>query len=214
MNYVIEDKLDFFQLLHSDDDKVDDNTHDNNKYCLLTKMELAPFHIKLDCGHAFNYVPLFKEIVNQKYGPTRHREQIRLRWNEFKCPYCRTVYKKLIPFVKFDETRSLSRVNSPSKYTMNLFQCSHTFHRGKRSGETCGRMVNKGSNILDDGTYLCNVHMKSYQYKKKQESGKKQKNGKNVTCKAILKSGKNKGSHCTYKIFSEGYCKLHHKHNK
>jgi hypothetical protein len=96
---------------------------------------------------------------------------------------------------------------------MNLFQCSHTFHRGKRSGETCGRMVNKGSNILDDGTYLCNVHMKSYQYKKKQESGKKQKNGKNVTCKAILKSGKNKGSHCTYKIFSEGYCKLHHKHN-
>jgi len=202
MNYIIEEDLNFYDILNESIEK-DDDTYDNTKYCLLTKTKLEPFHIRLDCGHAFNYVPLFNEIVNQKYGRTRHREIVRLRWNQFKCPYCRTVYNELIPFVKFKNTRSISRVNAPSRYTMQLFKCSHVFNKGIRAGKVCNRNINCENLVLEDGKYLCKTHMKSYLKKKEKESVKIER------CKAILKSGKNKGSQCKFKSKCNGLCNKH-----
>lgn len=42
----------------------EDDNQDN--YCLLTKEPLDNIHIKLECGHKFNYVPLYREVVIQK----------------------------------------------------------------------------------------------------------------------------------------------------
>jgi hypothetical protein len=34
--------------------------------CLITDEKLRKDHITLKCGHKFNYVPLFKEVIFQK----------------------------------------------------------------------------------------------------------------------------------------------------
>ena len=60
MNYVIEDDINFFDLLKK-------NTHDDeNDVCLISGSVLDENHITLECSHKFNYVPLYNEIKEKK----------------------------------------------------------------------------------------------------------------------------------------------------
>ena len=64
MSYIIEDNVDFFNMLNND---VDEILQQNDNICLISNTIIdKTSSIKLQCGHEFNYLPLFKEIIEQK----------------------------------------------------------------------------------------------------------------------------------------------------
>ena len=85
-NYIIDGdsdgviESDFFSQLKNmvnesecDGDDGNGDHHTNNKNteneencCLLTKEPLQHIHIVLACGHKFNYIPLYREVIAQK----------------------------------------------------------------------------------------------------------------------------------------------------
>lgn len=62
--YQIEGGLDFFNELKNMATSVAHQTTSDR--CLITDEKLTKDHITLKCGHKFNYVPLFKEVIFQK----------------------------------------------------------------------------------------------------------------------------------------------------
>jgi hypothetical protein len=71
--YEIEGDVDFFKELKQMGSKLNDTSEpislaveDNTARCLITDEKLHRDHITLKCGHRFNYIPLFKEVLFQK----------------------------------------------------------------------------------------------------------------------------------------------------
>jgi hypothetical protein len=102
--YIIEGNINFYSELMKDDDSDDNMIVDNDdkekkedELCLLSGEPLDKTMLKLpSCGHKFNYVPLYKEIYNQKKHLNSY-ETAKLLDGQIKCPYCRTVCNLLLP---------------------------------------------------------------------------------------------------------------------
>ena len=62
--YKIEGNIDFFEELYKSLDNEENLDEDTNT-CLITNQSLTDKFIQLQCGHKFNYVPLFLDIKNQ-----------------------------------------------------------------------------------------------------------------------------------------------------
>ena len=207
------------------DENIDDNYTDNN--CLLTKEALDDIHVTLNCGHKFNYIPLYKEVVIQKTSAGMYTNgyynSLTLRLNELKCPYCRRVQDKLLPFLNYDNIKRLRGVNSPESLCMKVRVCEHieTVNNKKKNSkkkvsDSCEcnaiRVVNCG--------YYCKKHyeqqlqQKEQQQEEQQEQQeKKEASSFSVTtesentniCGVIIKTGKKKGLPCT----SSSKCGIH-----
>jgi hypothetical protein len=158
-------------------------------------------------------MPLYKEIFNQKKRACV-TETIRLRYNQIKCPYCRTIHNYLIPYKKMDGVEIVHGVNSPRKYVYYENKCSYVYKRGTNRGKKC--------EIRCCHEY-CNSHLK---YKDSDTIGntnikKKKEEPKNEIvssegCVYVFKQGKNKGDNCGSKVKENGkclYCKTHDKYN-
>jgi hypothetical protein len=112
-NYIIEGNFDFYkELYESLDDSDDNNNNDNNnnnnnnnidessaQVCLITNTHLTKHFVELECKHAFNYVPLFKDLVNHK-TKFSSLDTHRLKVNEIRCPYCRNKQGNLLPYIE------------------------------------------------------------------------------------------------------------------
>ena len=103
VKYNIEGNIDFYGELYKmmDDNKEDENDNlDNkdNKFCLISNTPLVEHFVTLTCSHKFNYIPLYKDILNhrKKY---HNMERHSLRPHELRCPYCRSVQKGLLPYI-------------------------------------------------------------------------------------------------------------------
>ena len=121
-NYVVEEEFDFWGELNKEDEKefVLDDTH-----CLLSKEPLGPNHVVLPCGHKFNYVPLCKEIASLKYPNRAYSRTINLMKEQICCPYCRTIFDKLLP--KIPLYKLVLPVNICSNINCIVVkQCLHT----------------------------------------------------------------------------------------
>jgi hypothetical protein len=131
--YKTEDDIDFFEELYKSLD-VKENDHkkdEDNNLCLITNQPLTENHIKMNCGHKFNYGPLFLDIKNhkQKFNNLEGHGS-RLKQNEIRCPYCRTKQSELLPYyseLKFpkihgvnfmDPLKNVPKINSfkPCEY--------------------------------------------------------------------------------------------------
>lgn len=67
----------------------------SGSHCLITYAPLDDDHIKLECGHEYNYVPFMRNIMTQLKTP---RNKSIFRYHII-CPYCRnTQHSPLIPF--------------------------------------------------------------------------------------------------------------------
>ena len=119
------------------------------KYCLITDEILDKNSIKLDCGHAFNYIPLYNEVCQQKIK--RLLDNANLLLNEVKCPYCRGVTKQLLPYYKYFNVKSIRGINAPVKYCMEINQCQY-LHKNKNQCNVSACYTKYG--------YLCNKHVK------------------------------------------------------
>ena len=127
MNKINNINNDFFKYLNSDNEDIDD-------ICLISNLSLEKNYITLPCGHRFNYTPLFNEVKNQKNYSSL--ETSRIKKNQIKCPYCRTIVNNLLPFHNHGSSEKHSIVDSPwdarkavrvnRKYGANLIKFTAT----------------------------------------------------------------------------------------
>jgi hypothetical protein len=163
IQYDIEGDIDFFKELKNISASASATAtaaaavaaaiDDNVKRCLLTDDELRPDAVTLKCGHSFNYIPLYKEVLFQKcstlpknisskimalytktvnpnvqmmtYNSSINLETSKLHYDEIKCPYCRNVNPKLLPYYPYPEVNQVKYVNSPSGLCMKGVACEY-----------------------------------------------------------------------------------------
>ena len=132
----------------------------SNEKCLISNEDLESNYIKLDCGHKYNYLDLYNEIVYQK--TKKILDNNRLKINEMKCPYCRNITNKLLPFYKYYNVNYIRGVNGPTNFTMNLNKCEYIVkNKQTKMKDSC----NASACITKYGMF-CNKHFK---YTKKEE---------------------------------------------
>ena len=167
--YIVEDNIDFFAELNKsssnnniiiDTNNTNENDNNNNnalEKCLITNKPLDKNHIKLECNHTFNFIPLYLEIKQQK-TIKNFNEIILLKKNQIKCPYCRNIQSKLLPYynkhnvsLESNIVEKISGVNIPKKDCMWLHKCSGVFKGGPNKGQRCNKPCND---------FMCSQHIK------------------------------------------------------
>ena len=161
-------------------------TDTDNNICLISQTVLQNDYVTLECGHKYNYGSIFQELKNQKIHKNNYETQ-HLKTCQLKCPYCRNVQNKILPFYKdkIDEFPKIYGVNSPSRHCMYTSKCSHIFKTGKRKGIACNNHCNGN---------LCNTH-KNNIYKHR--------------CHAIIGTGIRKNQRCLNSVKIGNFCLIH-----
>jgi hypothetical protein len=187
--YKTEDNINFFEELYKSLD-VKENDHkmdEDNNLCLITNQPLTDYFVKLNCGHKFNYAPLFYDIKNHKLKFNNlEGHGTRLKTNEIRCPYCRNKQSELLPYycelnfskingVNFiDPTKNVPKINSfkPCEYlTPNPLYNESGFEPCETNSTNSGnckfyKCFLKGlyqlsksiEGYADDEVMLCNIH--------------------------------------------------------
>lgn len=132
----------------------------NNEKCLISNENLESNYIKLECGHCFNYECLYNEIVYQK--TKKILDNNRLKINEMKCPYCRHISNKLLPYYKYYNVNYIRGVDGPLNFTMHLNKCEYIVKNKQTKTKEC---CNNNACTTKYGMF-CNKHFK---YTKKDE---------------------------------------------
>ena len=194
--------------------------------CLLTKEALNDIHVTLNCGHKFNYIPLYKEVVIQKTSAgimttNGFYNSCTLRLNEMKCPYCRRVQDKLLPFFNYDDIKRLRGVNGPESLCMKARMCEHIETSNKRKNKNTKKETSSACECtaihVVNGAYYCKKHCELQQQEQEQEQEQQEKKEETSStsmttesenanmCGVIIKTGKKKGLPCT----SSSKCRIH-----
>ena len=127
--YKIEGNLDFFDELYKSLDTEDNNekTNDDENKCLITNQLLIDKYVTLNCGHKFNYIPLYHDIVNHKNKFNKMEgSNSKLNINEIRCPYCR---KKQIGTLIYYQELGLEKINGVNFYDENVKQSKNNHHK-------------------------------------------------------------------------------------
>ena len=214
--YTVEDDLDlnFFEALKQMKNAIAEvpsqtqtqtQNEDEDAMCLITNEKLNLFHVSLQCGHKFNYEPLYQEVLRQK-GRTgiinNYHEKIDV--NQIKCPYCRTLTNRLLPCIgQHPVIKRLAGVNSPAHMCMPGVKC-HI--------EAC----NANAFYEHDDRLFCLRHHRAAM-KPKSINKIARKKASFVKCAAEVQSGENKGKRCKLNAIQSTseppLCKKHSKCN-
>jgi hypothetical protein len=121
--YKIEGRIDFYAELYKSLDVEEDLEEDKN-ICLITSQPLIDKHVVMSCGHKFNYVAIYKDIVNhkQKFNGLEDVNG-KLGINQIRCPYCRKKQDTLLPYY---EELGLTKVNGVNFYDPNIKQANYS----------------------------------------------------------------------------------------
>lgn len=198
--------------------------------CLISGDPLEPRHVKLNCGHTFNYENIFNEVYRQKKVYQQY-EKTTLYMREIKCPYCRNVQDELL----FEDARfpRVTGVNAPLRFCMYPAKCQYIMEDGGACNDGCyethcrfhlrlvammERLKNKQE--LKEQKALMKATKKAQAHAKK-SSGLDSVVGADVGagavtdttggCCAVLKTGANKGLMCGAKVkyVDTGLCGRH-----
>ena len=183
------------------------SSYDN--ICLISKEPLHPNHITLSCNHKFNYIPIYKEVLYQKTKFNTLYEVTKLNYDQIKCPYCRTITNKLLPFIPYPCVKLAKNIHSSGSNCMPVAKCSHVIKKRIDDDTSCETKCNKNALYYEtENLLLCQTHYKKYVAKK--GVNKTVSSGK-PRCTAVLKSGTNKGKPCNSIISIDGsqFCKRH-----
>lgn len=163
-NYIIEGNFDFYKELYESLDDSDDNNNNNTdessaQVCLISNTPLTKHFVELECKHAFNYVPLFKDLVNHK-TKFSSLDTHRLKVNEIRCPYCRNKQGNVLPYIEeigVPKEHGVNWINMELMSTSNvvdlkLGQCCW----GNGNECTANHVLTNGSTNLD----YCYYHYK------------------------------------------------------
>jgi hypothetical protein len=119
IKYKLEDNINFYDELYKSLDNDNDN-EDTNNLCLISNMPLIDNYVTMECGHKFNYIPLYKDIFNFKNNFNSMESINKLKHNEIRCPYCRHKQNVLLPYY---ENIGLPKVHGINLYYGNVYPC-------------------------------------------------------------------------------------------
>jgi DNA-directed RNA polymerase subunit RPC12/RpoP len=125
--YNIEGGINFFEELYKslDVEESNEKTDDDNNKCLITNLPLVERFIEIKCGHKFNYIPLYNDLVNHRKFNNMEGSNTRLNLDEIRCPYCRSKDKKLLPYY---EELGLPKINGVNFYDPTIKSTSTPFY--------------------------------------------------------------------------------------
>jgi hypothetical protein len=92
MQYKIEGGFDFYSALNEDITKDDEK--DDTNICLITRMPLMDGFVQMECGHKFNYLPLYNDLVQHTKPSISGISRIGC----IACPFCRRTQPTLLPY--------------------------------------------------------------------------------------------------------------------
>ena len=145
MNYSIEGGLNFIDELNS---SIKESVSNDAEVCLIIYSKLDSNHITLECGHKYNYLPIYNEVVYQK--TKTNTDIVKLGIKQIKCPYCRNIQNFLLPQMK--GYNLIQGVNSPLKFCKCLYNCSYKLKTGicnkPCNEEFCTTHKNKNKNKI------------------------------------------------------------------
>jgi len=78
---------------------------------------------------------------------------VNIKINETKCPYCRQITPKILPYIDMNGVKIVKGVTSPKTYSMKLNDCEWIFLNGKKKGVQC-----KCSAIKTENGVYCKLH--------------------------------------------------------
>ena len=108
-NYKVEDNINFYSELTKSLKEEDENLEN---ICLITNTPLEEHNIKLECGHSFNYLSIYKDINNHKNKfNLMELSSSTLKAEQIRCPYCRNIQNKLLPYVEIEGVEKIHGVN-------------------------------------------------------------------------------------------------------
>ena len=193
---------DALKWLEENEELENNDEHNTNDVCPISRLPIQ-HKIKLKCGHEFEYINLFQELLMNNRSYTYH-----------KCPYCRKYNEGFIPFYEIEEMNNYFDIKSKYNYFKNNYlTCVYCFKSGKNKGHTCGNIAHKFSS----GNY-CFKHHYYENNKKNMKEINNSKNNKSKSkkkefhqCSHILKNGfQCKNSACKT-MDTNGLCKIHFK---
>lgn len=159
MKYAIEGNLNFFDELYKSLDANESNakTEIDDNLCLITNQLLTDHFVKLNCGHKFNYEPLYNDILNhkQKYN-NMESSQTALTRNELRCPYCRTKQKELLPYYEHLPFKKVNGVNYFNPGEAFIASPNHHYPKCEFLVETTH--FNAETNELSTAQSACHQH--------------------------------------------------------
>jgi len=185
--YSIEDNIDFFSELYKllDDNTIEDKK--NESICLISNENLIDKFVTLECGHKFNYIPLYYDIKNhkEKYNNMETHNN-HLNHNEIRCPYCRNKQKTVLPYYAELNLKKIQGVNDynpnynqSQQYLLNWKKCNYN-SEDDYNCDVLGTQINyynghyNGDNYFDEKYYCC-YHKKIMIKKYKKEISDKLK---------------------------------------
>jgi hypothetical protein len=177
-------EIDFYKELNDPSDDEDDGL----EKCLILNEPLKTNHVTLLCGHKFNYVPIYNYLIIQK---TSHlNDNVRLKMNQLRCPYCRSVQNMLLPYYNEPDTDLIIGINS---YCCEYKSLNVNYDENDPNSKKWNYCFNQlhDYNDKDPTTKYCEKHKK------------------HLGCLYIFKKGKYQGKHCGHKIKSNYLCCRH-----
>jgi DNA-directed RNA polymerase subunit RPC12/RpoP len=231
MKYILEDGIHFYEELKKSLVN-EENKFPEVKRCLISNKPLDANCVTMECGHIFNYVPLYHDILNHKKKFNSMEKKI-LKTMEIRCPYCRNIQTALLPFFDLEGVEKVHGVNFVDTSRMVTATHNNIWIKGKCCYQT---MIQNNSGVWETvackSNYVMHVdmlgkdycsyhkytaiqeHLKEEKQKKKELIKAEKKKAKEEfklmnSCKQIIKTGKNKGNACGCKIFAENVCKRH-----
>lgn len=123
--YIINFKEELEKMLNEE-------TTEESNMCQISGNKLDNNFVTMECGHKFNYKPLFKEICNQKYKYHSYKWELLSQsdvkmLNEsdknyyIKCPYCRHIQTTLLPSYEDMNVQLVFGVNSDDIKKTNTY---------------------------------------------------------------------------------------------
>ena len=91
----MKQNLEFYKMLEeslNNTEKINEN--ENDKVCLISNATLNEYSVTLNCGHAFDYIALYKELYSQKFCNSGYYNTAK----PIKCPYCRQCISNVLPY--------------------------------------------------------------------------------------------------------------------
>jgi len=165
--YIIEGNIDFYDELYKSFDHNDDNLDNSVELCLISNTPLTKYFVKLECGHSFNYIPLYNDIVNHKKKYNNMEQKI-LDHLQIRCPYCRKIQYKLLAYYEelglkkvhgvnfIDETKNFVTENVCKTYKWHLGVCCFEVIDSSQNIILCPNTI--VSKFDDDGKKYCYHH--------------------------------------------------------
>jgi hypothetical protein len=222
MKYIVEGNIDFYNELYKSLEDKQIETKDELPVCLITNEPLTEHYFKMMCGHTFNYVPLYYDILNHKKKfNSMELSSGHLKINEIRCPYCRNKQPGVLPYYEVFELEKVTGVNviSELKIMKNDEQqfCGYLtensffnpeLSENEMMNQKFIKCFNYGTKIVGPTNYgdekcYCYNHKKLIISKYKKEAKEKEKQVKEILKqkekedKKIIKEQQNKKQKCS-----------------